>query len=221
MIRSTIRWIKAVGYWLARAWRVWAVLMVVLAIMLIASLLPGALEDRVRLSGMTLELLGILTVAFGLKEKRILFQRPGLVDHFRSWWGSRPRIGAKPVTHTITGAGGIGISGAVGRASVWLGTPPDASLEARVATLEANTLRLREEQSEIAKELNEETRNRNEAVKALHAAHEDTAKKLRAQLETFGAGNLNIEAAGLFWLVLGVILATASHEIASAVKCLQ
>jgi len=209
------------GYWLARAWRVWSVFLVVVAIMLIASLLPGALEDRVRLSGMTLELLGVLTVAFGLKEKRILFQRPGLVDHFRSWWGSRPRFGARPVTHTISGAGGIGMSGAVGRASVWRGTPPDASLEVRVATLEANTLRLREEQSELAKELNEETRNRNEAVNALRAAHDDTTKKLRTQLETFGAGNLNIEAAGLFWLVLGVILATASPEIASAVKCLR
>jgi len=118
MIRSAVQWAKAMAAWLGRAWRVWGVLVVVLVIAAIASMLPGTVEDRLRISGMTLELLGILTVAFGLKEKRVLFQRPGLLGHFRSWLNSRPRLGAKPRTVSVTGVGGMGIAGGVGRASV-------------------------------------------------------------------------------------------------------
>ncbi len=221
MILSAVQWAKAMAAWLGSAWRVWCVLAVVLIIVVITSMFPGTLEDRLRLSGMTLELLGILTVAFGLKEKRVLFQRPGLLDHFRSWLNSRPRLGAKPRTVSITGVGGIGSAGGVGRASVWRGTPPDATIEARLATLEANVLGLREEQSEIDKQLHEEIRNRNEALKGEREAREVATRELRTQLDTFGAGNLNIEAAGIFWLVLGVILATASPEVAKGLQWLR
>jgi hypothetical protein len=82
-------------------------------------------------------------------------------------------------------------------------------------------LRLREEQSEIDKQLHEETRNRNETLKSEREAREVATRELRTQLDTFGAGNLNIEAAGIFWLVLGVILATASPEVAKGLQWLQ
>lgn len=204
--------------WIGRAWRVWGVLAVVVFVAGIGSILPGTLDDRIRIAGMTLELLGIFTVAFGLKEKRVLFQRPSLLDRLRTWFKSRPRFGTQNISASITGVGGIGSASAFGRASVWLGTPPNASVEIRLATLEANILRLREEQSEIEKRVHEETRHRNEALKAEREERQTVTRELRTQLDTFGAGNLDIEAAGIFWLVVGVMLATASPEIAKGLK---
>jgi hypothetical protein len=41
------------------------------------------------------------------------------------------------------------------------------------------------------------------------------------QLEKLGAGGLHIEMMGVFWLVLGVVLATVPGEIAAVLKWLR
>ncbi len=104
---------------------------------------------------------------------------------------------------------------------MWRGRPPEASIETRLAVLEANIGTLRTEQAEIEKQLNEETRNRTEAIGSERLARESAVREIRTQLETFGAGSLHLEMAGLFWLVLGVVLTTASGEVAGALKWLR
>lgn len=209
------RWIVAVAHWIADAWRVWGALAIVVFVALIGSQLPGNVDDRVRYCGLTLELLGIFTVVSGLRDKRRIFKRPSLLDHARSWLARRPRWGTR--THTIS-LSGIASAAAFGTAklSVWRGASPDASVEARLAALEANVETLRSEQAGTSKELQEETRKRTEAVDSERQARESADRDIRTQLETLGAGSLHLETAGLIWLVLGVGLATAPTEVASA-----
>ncbi len=87
--------------------------------------------------------------------------------------------------------------------------------------MEANLVTLRTELAEAAKELQEETRNRTEAVESERRTRESEVKELRMQLEGFGAGSLHVEMAGVFWVILGIVLATASSEIAGALKWFQ
>lgn len=209
------RWIVAVAHWIADAWRVWGALAVVVLVTLIGSQLPGTVEDRVRYCGLTLELLGIFTVVSGLRDKRRIFKRPSLLAHLRSWLSRCPRWGTRAHTISATGIASASAFGAA-RDSVWRGTPSEASVEARLTALEANVNTLRTEQTETAKELHEETRNRTEAVDSERQARESAARDIRTQLETLGAGSLHLETAGLFWLVLGVMLATAPTEVANA-----
>lgn len=199
--------------WIADASPVWRALGVVALVAAITSFLPGKINDRIRYCGMTLELLGVLSVAAGLREKRRLFKRPSLLEYLQQWLGRRPRW--KRESHTIS-ATGIGSASAVGsaRCSVWRGVAPEATLEARVTAIEANLITLRDEHADTARQVGEEARIRAEALASERRVRESAVTAIQTQLDTFGAGGLHIETAGLFWLFLGIVLATASTEVA-------
>ena len=208
-------WLHDQARWIATASPAWGTLGVIGIVAGVASFLPGNTDDRVRYCGMTLELLGVFTVVHGLREKRRLFKRPSLFDHLKDWLGRRPRWGAKNQVIIAASAGHLSISGSA-RTSIWRGTAPDATLEARFAALEANVETLRSEQAELAKQLQAEAQTRNTALEAERRSRDSVVNALRSQLDTFGAGGLPLETAGLVWLILGVVLATASTEIAWA-----
>jgi hypothetical protein len=52
-------------------------------------------------------------------------------------------------------------------------------------------------------------------------ARRSAVTSVEQRLERFGAGALHIEAAGLFWLVLGIVLATIPVELARFVGLQQ
>jgi len=207
-------WIKGNVRWIASASPVWGTVTVVALVAVIASFLPGKLDDRIRYCGMILELLGVFTVVAGLREKRRLFKRPNILEHLRQWLGRRPRWGARTQTVIVTGTGNLSVVGGA-KISVRQGVAPDATLETRMAAIEANLETLRSELTETAKELNDKIRNSTEALDSERWKRESAVSALQTQLDTFGAGGLHIEAAGLFWLVLGVVLASAPTEVAS------
>lgn len=192
-------------------------IVVVLVFSIIGSQLPGTAEDRVRYCGLALQLLGISIVAWGLRDRRLLFNLPSPLDNLRGYLRQFPRWGAKPQTINIIGTGGILVGGS-GKVSVWIGVPPGASIEDRLAALKGNVESLKTQQAEIAKELQEETRKRFEAVDSERRKRESAVIDIRRQLNTLGAGGLHLEWAGVFWLFLGVFLATIPSEIAGWLK---
>src|SRR5690349_21394197 len=82
--------------------------------------------------GLAFQLLGILTVVSGLRDKRHLFNRPGLVENLRRWINRRPRWGgAKPQLSWFPGQDRFQYQ--VAREfSVWRGAPADASVEGSI-----------------------------------------------------------------------------------------
>ena len=221
MIQNVGRWVKALARWLTEAWRVWIPVSVVVLVLTVASQLPLSLADPVlRYCGLAFQLLGILTVVSGLRDKRRLFNRPSLVENILLWIHRWPRWGAKPQTNLVAGTGSISISGSA-RVSRWRGVPADASVEARLAALEENLATLRTEQAEAEKRFQESTRKTNEAVDAERRARKSAIGSLRFQLEKLGAGGLHVEMMGVFWLVLGIVLATVPGEIAAVLKWLR
>jgi len=218
LIQNLRRFVTALAHWLAEAWRFWVpVLIVVLALTVASRLSLSLAEPVLRYCGLAFQLLGILTVVSGLRDKRRLFNRPSLVENIRGWMNRRPRWGAKPQTIWVAGTA-EGSASCSAKGSVWRGAPPDASVEARLATLEANVATLRAEQAETAKEFQEATRKVNEAVGVERLARESAITALRLQLEGLGAGGIHVEMMGVFWLVVGVVLATVPSEIAVALR---
>lgn len=212
-LKNLWRWIRDNGRWIASAAPVWGTLAIVAAVAVIASFLPAKIDDRIRYCGMTLELLGVFTVAIGLREKRRIFNRLSLFEHFQQWVGRRPRWGLSTHAVIAAGTGSVSRSGSA-KASVWRGVAAGATLDARVAAIEANLETLRGEQEEIVRQIQEEVRNRTAALDSERRTRESVVGEIQIQLDTFGAGGLHIEAAGLFWLVVGIVLATASTEVA-------
>jgi hypothetical protein len=212
-------WIKAISHWLAQPWLVWVSVAVLLCVMLVASWLPGRLEARVRYCGLLLELIGVVTVVYNLREKRRLFKQPSLYDHLRSWLRCRPRWGVEPRTILTADSLSISLSGKA-RLSSWRVMSSQASAEARLSALEANVETLRTQQAETTKHLEQEITNMIETVNSERRTRESAIGKIRTRLETFGAGSLHLEMVGLVWLICGMVASSISSEIAGALTWL-
>jgi len=188
----------------------WAVIIVVF--------FPDTADDLVRYWGLVLEILGIVTVGYGLWGRQRLFNRPGYFGDLLDWLGQCPRWGIKPV-NAVVEAGLLSLSASL-KGLVWEGVSPEASIETRLAALQVNFEILRTEQAEIAKKLQEETTKWMEALNSEHQMRELAIIDIRKQLEALGAGTLHIEWVGIFWLILGVVFTTIPTEIAGVLKWL-
>ena len=206
-------WLAANARWLASASRVWLALSVVAIIVLVSFLLPGKNEDSIRYSGLVLQLLGVATVVAVLRDKRRVFDRPSLLSHVKSWIAARPHFRQKPLVIAVTGvASGFAVGSA--SASSWRGCAANSPMDERVAVLESNVESLRNELSIERKRIGEEATKIATAIGEERSAREGADTAIRARVEAFGAGGLHIEATGLFWLILGIVLATIPAEIA-------
>lgn len=182
-------------------------------VLITGSWLPGTLEAHVRYCGLAFELIGILTVAIGLDDKRRLFNHPSLLHPLLGWWERRPRWGGK--TQILTATGALSCSStASGKCSVWRGVPPNASIDDRLAALEENLTTLRAEHASTAKRVEEEVQKQATAMASERRARELNTDEIKKQIETLGAGGLHLEAVGLILLSFGATLATLSTEIA-------
>ena len=211
-------WFKRFTAWLVMARALWVSLGVMLFVLAITYLLPLALEKRVRIGGLVLELAGISVVVIGLNEKLRLFNHPTLVGQLRSWLAGYPSF--KPRHHVIeAAAGSIGIAGCSASSSVWSNSA-NQSAEARLDTLERNVTRLREDQETLSKQFQGETRKCELAISEERRARTEVDKELRSLIEEFGVGGAHLEAIGVSWLLVGATLATISEEICSGVLAL-
>jgi len=175
----------------------------------IAFLLPGGVDDRVRYAGLILQLLGIVTVAFGLHTRRRLFNRPGFMDELHALkaqfpWPRR----TQPIA--------VGAAAIVEASLTFKITARRAgdSVEDRLAALEEDLKTLRGEQAETSKELQQERTKRSEALSLERQSREAALREIETRLDTLGAGGLHLERTGLVWLFLGVLLGTIPSEIA-------
>jgi len=229
VLRRSARWLRALVRWLMQARPVWGLVGVLLLALVGSCLVPTFIppkspEDRLRYFGLAFQLLGILTVVRGLLARERLFRVRSLADSIRQWWRRRPRW--TPGSHTvIAGTGSIGMAGGEARLSTWQGVPPDADLPARVAALEANVDRLRADIQQHDKDIQAERQQRAEALAAERQLRESTTRDLRTQLEGLGASGIHVEWAGVYWLVVGTVLATIPAEVAGLLrlllKCVQ
>jgi hypothetical protein len=197
-LKNLWRWLAAVLRWVRRSWLVLVAPVSVAVVFMIVYALPLTVEPRVRIIGLLLQLLGLTTVAYGLRETRKLFNRPTLVaERLRQFPPFTPKtyvLSAEPGTYHITGHAAEAQLQAL-------------SIEQRVEMLEG---RLAEQDRLMHKTWT----NIRDTLESERRSRESADSTLQRQLEEFAAGGLHLETIGLFWILVGVILATASVEIA-------
>ena len=207
--------LKALWPWFLEARYAWIALGVIL-IALTISLRPHTPEPVIRLTGLALQLFGISTVIWGISETRALFGHPSFASKSKSWFGSFPLLRR----NIVIGAGAISASSASckGRAFVTHGPGPNPTIETRVEALEKNVGLIHERISSTEKEMDEEFRKANEALKNEEQSRQTEDRSIREKLEATGTGGVHISAIGASWLFVGVILSTAGIEIAEFLK---
>ena len=146
-MKKFMRWLRCVGLWVRRMpvapyyW--WAVAVVVVSV--VATWLCGWSEKAFRLTGMLLQLCGVLTVVWGLLKTRADFGLPAVGSQFGSWFKTFPRWNPPPI---VLSPGGIDlvVSGG-GHLTTTSAPSANQTVEGRLAHLESIVKTLEEAQS--------------------------------------------------------------------------
>lgn len=161
---------------------------------------------------MLLELMGLTTVALGIRETRGLFGRPSLLHVGRAWLTRFPRF--RQNVRIIAGSAAIALGGGSVSAFGTVGPAPTSTLEERVAILEKSLSQAHVLIHETHRKIDQETRQRQSDINVVKRELEDGDSKNKQLVEEAAAGGLYLETTGAFWLAFGITLATASNEIA-------
>jgi len=212
-IANLINWITRLAVWVfLDAKDAWISILPIALIIGCGWLIFGLDEQGIRISGLVLELLGILVVARGLSESRKLFGRPSLYQSFLRWTERRPRFGAPKYVLNAEGScfAVNGSDSAMARGFV--GTSAH-TLEERIVLLERR-LNLADTQiQEGRRKLEEEAKNRMEAIVSEEVARIEGDAIVQKQLEEAVVGGINLETVGIVWLACGVTLSSLSVEL--------
>jgi hypothetical protein len=218
LLRNIWTFAISLFHWLSEGWRVFVPMLLTTSVLVVASLLSqGVAELLLRYCGLAFQVLGILTVVVGLREKLHLFNRPGFTGEIRRWIERRPRWRPRTQTIIVTGIGGVTMTGGA-TVSAHGTVSPASSLEIRVAALEAGITALREDLVETKRALDDSISQVKETVGVERRERRAVVKALRVQLEGLGAGGVNIEVMGVMWLLAGVVLATVPDGIVRLLK---
>jgi len=211
----TLSRIKALWPWLVEARHGW-LSVAVIAVALVVSLRPHTAEPVIRLTGLVLQLLGIATVIWGISETRALFGHLSLMRKAAACLGQFPLL-RRDVTVAV---GGTSMSTAMGKARAYgtLSAGPSPTVESRLDALEKNVTRIHERISQTQAEMDEGFQRSADALKREEQSRSAEDAAIRAKLEATGTGGVHISAIGASWLFVGVILSTASAEIAALIK---
>jgi hypothetical protein len=202
-------WLLVIVRWLWEGKRFWLpVLAPVLVWALVVAVTP-CVERQVRLTGMLLQLLGVITIAMRLRATQRQF--PG--QTLARWFQRRPRF---RVQNTITGAAGASLGMATASARGRVSPGPQATLEQRVAMLEDSYTRLFDEVGNLGSEVRRRTDESSSNLRAETAFREAGDKRVEEQLMETAVGGLHLDFWGVLFFILGIIAGTASPEIAAA-----
>jgi len=204
-------WVRRVLAWLGDAYLLWIAVLAIPTLFALACIVFQSWEERIRITGMCLELLGLATVALGLRETRKLFNQPGLLQLAERWLREFPTFYRNVRIVTGTGHMSMGDASATGFASA--SASANASLEERVAILEKSLNQTNMALQEAQEKIDEETQKRTRALEAERQNRETGDESNRRLLQEAMAGGLHLETMGVLWLFTGITLATASSEI--------
>jgi hypothetical protein len=203
------QWLVAVIRWIARAWWVW-VMLVIVVVAYQAYVFSVPLEDRVRFTGLVFQVLGILVVAKSLRN---------LASFPVEWLRQFPLPSFTPQTYVLDAErGNCAISG--GDVNLQVVRPPAQalSIEQRLAQLEG---RLAEQENlihQIQTSIVEDRRLQREALESERRSRESAHQTLQTELEELTTGSLHLQLIGFIWVLVGAVLGSAPAEIAWLIK---
>lgn len=205
------QWFRAIARWVWDGREGWGPPVVAIGLVFAASSIANALDDGLRYAGLFLQILGVVTVAIGLRDRRQTFDKPGFARLTFQYFARFPRY--TPKAHVIS-AVGLASGSASGSAYGfgWHGIPDNATIDDRLSVLEKNLDTARQLALDAQKQGQVLEAKLQSKLETEISQREVSDRALGAKLESVGAGNLHLEAAGVFWLIVGIILGTAPTE---------
>ena len=199
---------KRLWRWLWSARLAWLTIGVVLIAGMVTIWLGS--EPAFRLIGLVLQLLGVATVYVNIRGTQKHFGRPGPFAWTRDWLRQWPWKKRPPIVATLNAT--LSAATMMGTVELWT-NPVDQTPEARIATLEANTSSLRDNQRQLHQDMDRDRTEQRSALAQEMNTRISADRAISERLETVQVSGLHVSLAGIVWLVGGMIMSTASPEL--------
>jgi hypothetical protein len=174
----------------------------------------SGLSRRLTSGASVLQILGIFQVAYGLHGLRVELGQPTLRTLFKRWAAKvRSLFGVRgfPALHA-SATGSATASATLSARGV--GVDP-TSMESRVAALEKRVAWLEGDLSDQIGEVNRRVDDLSSDLQSERVSRSAETTHLRQLLTRLFVGGLDLEAAGLAWILFGQVLATWPDWFAS------
>ncbi len=185
-------------------------------ISLVYSLGFAKTENAIRLTGLALQLLGILTVVWGLVATWQFFGLGNPIAKIFDWLSRGPwrrRVIYASMNESVE----LNDAFAARGHTSWP-IDPSAPISDRLKAIEKNLPLIQERISQTQQELDRSVLElRAEMKRAIAAASEQTAR-VESKVADLGTGSLHISAMGALWLFVGSILGSASSNLEALLK---
>jgi hypothetical protein len=187
------------------------VFLLVVATAVILGFVTWHSEVSIRSAGYALQLIGMIFAISGLLGIRTHFRQPLLRELLFSWFKRFP----KWKRSVVISAGTVHATSAGMRARVEVWTPDDPSqpIEKRIENICKNLERIREEQREHAKLIDEVRDSHKEHKKKITEDSKKMVEEIRSDLEALHTSDLLNSLVGLLWLTIGITMSTMAPEL--------
>jgi hypothetical protein len=211
-MKRILAYLKSIIYWTLHEWQYSIIGLLGVAYALLFVFYSGTTECAVRINGMLLQLLGILTVAWGIYKTRKEFRHPSILTVWRQRFSRFPLFRKR--SDTASGNAKMATLTSFGHGPDSFVAVPGAKIEERVKALEENLSKLYVNVSNLQIAIDKEFRKHANNLEQEKGIREKEDRNIYAKLEAAETGGLHISAMGTFWLFIGVIMSSMSNELA-------
>jgi hypothetical protein len=208
-MNKILTWFKSIWIWIKQANHVWRALSI--AILAVAYIYLNPNEQSMRITGLVLQILGILTVAWGIKETRELFGHPSLTTKCLEWFKNFPPYGGRIIS--VSASGSIGATTGNAYASIFIQIDKNSSIDERFAAIEKSLNNINDLIIQTEKNLDNKVKSIAETISHEKLLREQGDSEAHKKLEAVSTGGFHISATGTLWLLLGVTMSTAPNEL--------
>jgi hypothetical protein len=194
----------------------WKWLVLTFAISFIFYFVPGQLSDRVRWVGSLFEFMGVCAVVMSINRARLSFGKPSVLRGILIWLGEFRFIVFRRPPISASVALSAGVSSVVGVGAVLIRAPK--STEERIAQLEKQITELETSLGNLDRKLDQQKRELLAEIERESAARQAGDSGVSKKLEEGVIGDSALEVAGIAYLILGLVMANLSTEVALVLK---
>ena len=208
--RNITTWAKRIWAWLSHAKLLWIAIAVVLGSFSLLGIFSTN-EPFVRLVGLALQLSGIGTVLHGISKTRQFFGHPSFRSIAKKWLRTFPKLRIEGRNIVINAeAGHLNL---VGYAATVTTTAANLTVEDRLGIIEKKLQTFDKRTEGLENKIEQSAREASEAIATERGAREKDVVELNKKLELTETSGIYISLMGLAWLVIGLVMSTASVEL--------